>query len=76
MHMIISAEKSIDLRNVKVERVGDSALWVYTMQGNLYMDNEAARELMRQMREALGDNERDTAALVAECDAADAEVTA
>lgn len=72
MFMTLNVARSINLRQVNVVQNGPDMYWIYTEGTYLAMDNEAARELVRQLREALGGEIKADASMVAaECLAAD-----
>lgn len=56
MFMTLNVARSINLRQVNVVQNGPDMYWIYTEGTYLAMDNEAARELVRQLREVLGDD--------------------
>ena len=51
MHLIIDTSQPVDLRTVKAERTTTGAIWLRHPRGDysLWMDDEAARELVAQL---------------------------
>ena len=57
MYLSIDTSQRIDLRKVKAERVPCGDIWLYAGNGvgRIYMDDEGARELVKQLAAILSD---------------------
>ncbi|MDE3038748.1 MAG: hypothetical protein KGJ21_09915 [Pseudomonadota bacterium] len=55
MYLAIATDQRVDLRTVTAERTGTGSIWLRPDGGaySLWMDNAAARELVRQLQALL-----------------------